>query len=51
MKSTGSNPDIPDKPEPTPPVTPNACDPNLVLDAVTTLRGEMYFFKEKYAWM
>ncbi|KAB5543273.1 hypothetical protein PHYPO_G00077200 [Pangasianodon hypophthalmus] len=46
----GSNPDKPDKPEPTAPPTPNACDPNLVLDAVTTLRGEMYFFKNKFFW-
>lgn len=45
MDSTGVNPD-PD-PRPTPPVTPNACDPNLALDAVTSLRGEMYFFKDK----
>ncbi|XP_017344516.1 collagenase 3 [Ictalurus punctatus] len=46
----GSNPDIPDKPEPIPPSTPNACDPSLVLDAVTTLRGETYFFKNKFFW-
>ncbi|XP_053372476.1 collagenase 3-like [Clarias gariepinus] len=49
----GSNfekPVDPDKPEPTPPVTPNACDPNLVLDAVTTLRGEKIFFKNRFFW-
>ncbi|KAM9455328.1 collagenase 3-like [Clarias gariepinus] len=49
----GSNtekPVDPDKPEPTPPVTPNACDPNLVLDAVTTLRGEKIFFKSRFFW-
>ncbi|XP_035391769.1 collagenase 3-like isoform X1 [Electrophorus electricus] len=47
----GSNTDvIPDKPDPTPPVTPNACDPNLVLDAVTTLRGERVFFKNSFFW-
>lgn len=50
MTSTGSNtekPVNPDEPEPTPPVTPDACDPNLVLDAVTTLRGEKLFFKNR----
>ncbi|XP_053331893.1 collagenase 3-like [Clarias gariepinus] len=44
----GPNPELPDGP--TPPSTPNACDPNLVLDAVTTLRGEMYFFKDRFFW-
>ncbi|KAF5902392.1 collagenase 3-like, partial [Clarias magur] len=29
---------------------PDACDPNLVLDAVTTLRGEKFFFKDSYVW-
>ncbi|XP_026799469.3 collagenase 3 [Pangasianodon hypophthalmus] len=49
----GSNPEKPvdpDKPGPTPPVTPDACDPNLVLDAVTTLRGEKLFFKKRFFW-
>ncbi|XP_023700746.2 collagenase 3-like [Paramormyrops kingsleyae] len=36
--------------DPGPPKTPNGCDPNLVLDAVTSLRGEMMFFKDKYFW-
>ncbi|KAF7700950.1 collagenase 3-like [Silurus meridionalis] len=40
----------PDKPEPTPPVTPSACDPNLALDAITTLRGEKIFFKSSFFW-
>ncbi|KAF5902391.1 collagenase 3-like, partial [Clarias magur] len=44
----GSNLELPDGP--TPPPTPNACDPKLVLDAVTTLRGEMYFFKDRFFW-
>ncbi|KAF5902390.1 collagenase 3-like, partial [Clarias magur] len=46
----GSNPEKPLGPEPTPPDTPNACDPNLVLDAVTTLRGEKIFFKDRVFW-
>uniref|UniRef100_A0A8B9LEN7 interstitial collagenase n=1 Tax=Astyanax mexicanus TaxID=7994 RepID=A0A8B9LEN7_ASTMX len=49
----GPNPDKPvdpEKPEPTRPVTPNACDSNLVLDAVTMLRGEMLFFKKGLFW-
>ncbi|KAL0994366.1 hypothetical protein UPYG_G00121210 [Umbra pygmaea] len=49
----GPNPDgnpNPGKPEPTPPSTPDACDPNLVLDAVSTLRGEKMFFKGRFFW-
>ncbi|XP_051539454.1 collagenase 3a [Myxocyprinus asiaticus] len=47
----GPNPDVdPNKPKPTPPVTPNTCDPNLVLDAVTMLRGEIMFFKGSFFW-
>lgn len=48
--SPGPNPDKPvnpSKPDP-PPVTPNACDRTLVLDAVATLRGERLFFKDGY---
>ncbi|KAL0182975.1 hypothetical protein M9458_022350, partial [Cirrhinus mrigala] len=41
----GPNKDDGPNPKPTPPVTPNTCDPNLVLDAVTMLRGEIMFFK------
>lgn len=33
---------------PLPPSTPDACDSTMVLDAVTTLRGEMFFFKDRY---
>ncbi|XP_030647962.1 collagenase 3-like [Chanos chanos] len=49
----GPNPDgdiNPDKPDPTRPTTPDACDPQLALDAVTTLRGETWFFKDSYMW-
>uniref|UniRef100_A0A663LQT9 interstitial collagenase n=1 Tax=Athene cunicularia TaxID=194338 RepID=A0A663LQT9_ATHCN len=30
------------------PITPQACDPNLTFDAITTLRGEIIFFKGRY---
>ncbi|RXN13194.1 collagenase 3-like protein [Labeo rohita] len=46
----GPNKDIDLNPKPTPPVTPNTCDPNLVLDAVTMLRGEIMFFKSSFFW-
>ncbi|KAG9263109.1 collagenase 3-like [Astyanax mexicanus] len=47
----GPNTDVnPDKPAPPPPVTPDACDPSLVLDAVSTLRGEKIFFKNSFFW-
>nr|AAI59193.1 Mmp13 protein [Danio rerio] len=47
----GPNTDVnTDDSKPTPPVTPNTCDPNLVLDAVTMLRGEIMFFKNSFFW-
>ncbi|XP_029105175.1 collagenase 3-like [Scleropages formosus] len=50
----GPNPDVtpeePDPEKPTPPTTPNACDPNLVIDGITTLRGEMMVFKNRFFW-
>ncbi|KAL7848368.1 hypothetical protein AOLI_G00230860 [Acnodon oligacanthus] len=49
----GPNPDKPvdpEKPVPKPPLTPNARDATLVLDAVTILRGEMMFFKNAFFW-
>ncbi|XP_008330466.1 collagenase 3-like [Cynoglossus semilaevis] len=46
----GPNPDETPGPKPVGPVTPNACDPNLVLDAVASLRGEMLFFKGRFMW-
>ncbi|XP_041656774.1 collagenase 3-like [Cheilinus undulatus] len=46
----GPNPNKPAKPEPEAPTTPDACDSTMVLDAVTTLRGEMIFFKDSFFW-
>ncbi|KAJ7984593.1 hypothetical protein DPEC_G00356390 [Dallia pectoralis] len=49
----GPNPNVkpkPGKPDPTPPSTPDVCDPALVLDAVTTMRGEKMFFKGRFFW-
>ncbi|XP_070838814.1 collagenase 3a isoform X2 [Chaetodon trifascialis] len=47
----GPNPDMdPLQPGPEPPTTPDACDSTMVLDAVTTLRGEMLFFKDSFFW-
>ncbi|XP_034539770.1 collagenase 3-like [Notolabrus celidotus] len=48
----GSNPDPKDpaRPEPEAPTTPDSCDSTMVLDAVTTLRGEMLFFKDSFFW-
>ncbi|XP_009512512.2 interstitial collagenase [Phalacrocorax carbo] len=34
--------------QPTGPVTPQACDPDLTFDAITTFRGEIIFFKNRY---
>ncbi|XP_052422620.1 collagenase 3-like isoform X1 [Carassius gibelio] len=38
------------QPDPEVPTAPNACDPNLIMDAVTTLRGETMFFKDSFFW-
>ncbi|KAA0704192.1 Collagenase 3 [Triplophysa tibetana] len=40
------------KPEPTPSPRPdfNACSRNLVFDAATKIKGELYFFKRGYYW-
>ncbi|XP_072515763.1 collagenase 3-like [Salminus brasiliensis] len=47
----GPNTDVtPDKPKPTASVTPNACNPNLVLDAASTLRGDKLFFRDTFFW-
>ncbi|KAM7374847.1 hypothetical protein PAMP_007482 [Pampus punctatissimus] len=47
----GPNPEEdPSQPGPKPPTTPDACDSTMVLDAVTTLQGEMLFFKDSFLW-
>ncbi|XP_043085303.1 collagenase 3-like [Puntigrus tetrazona] len=47
----GPNKDkTPISPDPEKPTTPNNCDPNLILDAITTLRGETMFFKDSFFW-
>ncbi|XP_015426924.1 PREDICTED: stromelysin-1 [Myotis davidii] len=46
-----ASPDDPVKPTESPsPQTPAKCDPTLSLDAVTTLRGEILFFKDRSPW-
>lgn len=34
--------------QPTGPSTPTKCDPNIVFDAATTIRGEMFFFLNRF---
>ncbi|XP_066216840.1 stromelysin-1-like [Saccopteryx leptura] len=50
----GPPPASPDDPvvptEPVPPETPAMCDPTLSFDAVSTLRGEILFFKDRHFW-
>ncbi|XP_073922924.1 neutrophil collagenase isoform X2 [Castor canadensis] len=36
--------------QPTGPSSPTTCDPRLTFDAITTLRGEILFFKDKFFW-
>ncbi|XP_063813085.1 matrix metalloproteinase-18-like [Pseudophryne corroboree] len=36
--------------QPTGPSTPTKCDSNIVFDAVTTLRGELFFFVNRFMW-
>ncbi|KAL6099202.1 mmp1 [Pungitius sinensis] len=47
----GPNPEMdPSVNKPNPSTAPDACDSTMVLDAVTTLRGEMLFFKDSHFW-
>ncbi|XP_001098400.2 stromelysin-1 [Macaca fascicularis] len=41
---------VPTDPVPPAPGTPAACDPALSFDAVSTLRGEILFFKDRHFW-
>lgn len=36
--------------ESVPPETPDMCDPTLSFDAISTLRGEILFFKDRHFW-
>ncbi|CAH2225384.1 collagenase 3 [Pelobates cultripes] len=37
-------------PNPKHPKTPEKCDPELALDAITELRGEKFIFKDRFFW-
>lgn len=43
-------PAVPTEPAPPRSEIPDKCDPNLTFDAITTLRGETLFFKDRYFW-
>ncbi|XP_005998660.1 collagenase 3-like [Latimeria chalumnae] len=48
---TEVDPDVnPVDPTPEVPNPPKPCDPTLTFDAVTTLRGELMFFKDRIIW-
>ncbi|XP_029458282.1 interstitial collagenase [Rhinatrema bivittatum] len=36
--------------KPTGPTTPTVCDTNVIFDAITTLRGEIMFFTDRFFW-
>uniref|UniRef100_G1LUK6 Stromelysin-1 n=1 Tax=Ailuropoda melanoleuca TaxID=9646 RepID=G1LUK6_AILME len=44
------DPAVPPESVPPGPETPAACDPSLSFDAISTLRGEILFFKDRHFW-
>ncbi|CAK7317434.1 MMP3 [Vulpes lagopus] len=47
---SSSDPVVPTESVPPEPGTPAACDPTLSFDAISTLRGEILFFKDRHFW-
>ncbi|XP_063813084.1 stromelysin-1-like [Pseudophryne corroboree] len=47
-RETPNKPTVPENPSQ--PSNPSTCQHNLTFDAATTLRGEIFFFKEKTLW-
>ncbi|XP_005378043.1 PREDICTED: stromelysin-2 [Chinchilla lanigera] len=45
-----ADPELPTQSSPLESGTPAPCDPALSFDAVSTLRGEILFFKDRYLW-
>ncbi|XP_040833163.1 stromelysin-1 [Ochotona curzoniae] len=48
--TSSDNSVVPMEPHPPASRTPAKCDPTLSFDAVSTLRGEILFFKDRYFW-
>ncbi|XP_057604714.1 stromelysin-1-like [Hippopotamus amphibius kiboko] len=49
-QASPDDPVVPTEPVPPEPGTPAACDPALSFDAISTLRGEILFFKGRHFW-